>query len=135
MGGIFTPACVGRSFYIFICNLAALERIYLYERKDLLFKTEGEIMSKRKELVNRIMTDFFEIPKDLVLDLPKITIIGRNELYLENHRGVIEYNLNRLRINLVRGFLEIEGKDLVIKALLAEEMSIVGEFYSIRFMD
>lgn len=92
-------------------------------------------MSKRKELINRIMTDFFEIPKDLVLDLPKITIIGRNELYLENHRGVIEYNLNRLRINLVRGFLEIEGKDLVIKALLSEEMSVVGEFYAIRFMD
>ncbi|MBO8159140.1 sporulation protein YqfC [Thermosyntropha sp.] len=92
-------------------------------------------MSKRREVINKIMTDIFEIPKDLVLDLPKITIIGRNELYLENHRGIIEYNLNRLRINLVRGFLEIEGKDLMIKALLAEEMSIVGEFYVIRFMD
>lgn len=92
-------------------------------------------MSKRRELVNKIMTDFFEIPKDLVLDLPKITIIGREELYLENHRGIIEYSPHRIRINLIRGFLEIEGKDLVIKALLAEEMSIKGEVYMVRFMD
>lgn len=92
-------------------------------------------MSRRKELVNKIMTDFFEIPKDLVLDLPKITIIGRDELYLENHRGIIEYSPHRIRVNLIRGFLEIEGKDLVIKALLAEEMSITGEVYMVRFMD
>ncbi|SHG85888.1 sporulation protein YqfC [Thermosyntropha lipolytica DSM 11003] len=92
-------------------------------------------MSKRKELVNKIMTDFFAIPKDLVLDLPKITIVGRDELYLENHRGIIEYSPHRIRINLIRGFLEIEGRDMVIKALLAEEMSITGEIYLVRFMD
>ena len=61
--------------------------------------------------------EFLEIPKDLVLDLPKVTIIGRNEIYLENHRGIIEYLPNRLRINLSRGFIEIEGTDLEIKAL------------------
>lgn len=92
-------------------------------------------MEKRREAISRAMADFLEIPKDLVLDLPKITIIGRNELYLENHRGIIEYTLNLLRINLSRGFVEIEGKDLEIKALMPDEISIYGTIKSIKYHD
>lgn len=92
-------------------------------------------MNKRREAISRAMAEFLEIPKDLVLDLPKVTIIGRNELYLENHRGIIEYGLERLRVNLSRGFLEIEGKNLEINALMPEEMKIVGEIKSIKYMD
>jgi sporulation protein YqfC len=92
-------------------------------------------MEKRREMFSKAMADFLEIPKDLVMDIPKVTIIGRNELYLVNHRGIIEYSLNRVRINLSRGFMEIEGDDLEIKALLPEELSLYGEFKSIRYMD
>ena len=92
-------------------------------------------MDKRREAISKAMADLLEIPRDLVLDLPKLTVIGRNELYLENHRGIIEYNLNRLRINLSRGFLEIEGEGLEIKALMPEEMNIIGEIRSIKYVD
>jgi sporulation protein YqfC len=94
-----------------------------------------EKMDKRKEALTKVMAEFLEIPKDLILDLPKITIIGRNEVYLENHRGIIEYLPNRLRINLTRGFLEIEGSDLEIKALMADEISINGQVNSVKYHD
>ncbi|HZK43831.1 MAG TPA: sporulation protein YqfC [Syntrophomonadaceae bacterium] len=92
-------------------------------------------MGKRRNAINKIMADFLEIPKDLVLDLPKITIVGREDIYIENHRGIIEYNLNRIRINLSRGFLEIEGRNLEINALMPEEMKITGEVKSFKYMD
>lgn len=92
-------------------------------------------MEKRKDVIRQAMAEFLDIPKDLVLDLPKVTIVGRNELYIENHRGIIEYNLNRLRVNLSRGFLEIEGSDLEIKALMADEMKITGEVLAIKYLD
>lgn len=92
-------------------------------------------MERRKEALTKVMAEFLEIPKDLVLDLPKITIIGRNEIFLENHRGIIEYLPNRLRINLTRGFIEIEGADLEIKALMADEISITGVVHSVRYHD
>ena len=92
-------------------------------------------MEKRRETLNRVMAEFLEIPKDLVLDLPKVTIIGRNEIYLENHRGIIEYLPNRLRINLSRGFIEIEGTDLEIKTLMADEISISGLVHSVKYHD
>ena len=92
-------------------------------------------MEKRRELISKTMAEFLEIPKDLVLDIPKITLIGRNELYLENHRGIIEYSSQRLRINLSRGFMEIQGENLEIKALLPDEIKIWGDINSFKFVD
>lgn len=92
-------------------------------------------MEKRREIINRALADFLEIPRDLVLDIPKLTLIGRNELYLENHRGIIEYSLERMRINLSRGFLEIEGQELEIKALLPEEVNISGDIHTIKYRE
>jgi len=91
-------------------------------------------MDRRREAIKAV-TDFLEIPGDLVLDLPKVIVIGRTEIYLENHRGIIEYDLNRLRVNLSRGFLEIEGDNLEIKALMPDEMSITGKIHSIKYFD
>ncbi|MBP8819450.1 MAG: sporulation protein YqfC [Syntrophomonadaceae bacterium] len=92
-------------------------------------------MEKRKDVIRQAMAEFLDIPRDLVLDLPRVTLVGRNELYIENHRGVIEYNLNRLRVNLSRGYLEIEGNELEIKALMADEMKVTGEVLAIKYMD
>ncbi len=92
-------------------------------------------MEKRKEAFNRAMAELLEIPKDLVLDVPKVTLIGQNELYLENHRGIIEYRTDLLRLNISRGFIEIQGDDLEIKTLMPEELYITGVIHSILFRD
>jgi sporulation protein YqfC len=92
-------------------------------------------VEKNKDIISRAMADLLEIPKDLVLDIPKITLIGKNELFLENHRGIIEYSSQRMRINLSRGFLEILGNQLEIRALLPDEIKIEGDINSCRFFD
>ncbi|MGI6413006.1 MAG: sporulation protein YqfC [Syntrophomonadaceae bacterium] len=92
-------------------------------------------MDKKNENLTRVVAEMLEIPKDLVMDLPKITVIGNNELYLENHKGIIEYGLTRLRVNVTRGYIEIAGNNLEIRALMPDEMSIAGEIRSIKYFD
>ncbi|MDD4171729.1 MAG: sporulation protein YqfC [Syntrophomonas sp.] len=92
-------------------------------------------MEKRREIISKAMADLLEIPADLVLDLPRLTITGRNELYLENHKGIIEYSTVRMRINLSRGFLEVNGDNLEIQALMPDEMRVIGEISSIKYLD
>ncbi|NLO21419.1 MAG: sporulation protein YqfC [Syntrophomonadaceae bacterium] len=92
-------------------------------------------MEKNRDTFNRVMADFLEIPRDLVMDIPKLTLIGRNELYIENHRGIIEFRIDLLRINLSRGFIEIQGSNLEIKTLLPEELFLIGEINTIVFRD
>jgi sporulation protein YqfC len=92
-------------------------------------------MDKRREIITKAMAELLEIPGDLVLDLPRLTITGRNELYLVNHKGIIEYSTVRMRINLSRGFLEVDGKNLEIQALMPDEMRVIGDISSIRYID
>jgi len=92
-------------------------------------------MEKRREIISKAMADFLEIPGDLVLDIPKLTITGRTELHLENHKGIIEFSTERMRINLSRGFLEIIGDKLEIQALMPDEMKIAGEITGIKYID
>lgn len=92
-------------------------------------------MDKRREIISKAMADLLEIPGDLVLDMPRLTITGRNELYLENHKGIIEYSTVRMRINLSRGFLEIIGDNLEIQALMPDEMRVLGDITSIKYID
>jgi len=92
-------------------------------------------MDKRREIITKAMADLLEIPGDLVLDLPRLTITGRNELYLVNHKGIIEYSTVRMRINLSRGFLEVNGDNLEIQALMPDEMRVLGDISSIKYID
>lgn len=89
-----------------------------------------------KNKINEIKTNFSEIlelPKDIILDLPKITLVGNLQLYIENHKGIVEYGSLRIRINTNAGILRILGKNMVIKTIVTEEIIIVGEIESIEF--
>ena len=92
-------------------------------------------MERKRDSISKAVAELLEIPGDLVLDMPRLTVVGRNELYLENHKGIIEYSPTRLRINLSRGFLEVIGENLVIQALMPEEMKVWGDIDSIKYLD
>jgi sporulation protein YqfC len=83
--------------------------------------------SKReKGSFKAIIADMFELPREVMLDLPRMTLVGNLQIYLENHRGVIEYDENRVRIGASNGEIIIRGQKLEIKNLLEEELLIKG---------
>lgn len=89
-----------------------------------------------KKKINEIKSNFSEIlelPKDIMLDLPKVTLIGNLQLYIENHKGIVEYGNLRIRVNTNAGILRILGKNMIIKTIVTEEIIIVGEIDSIEF--
>jgi sporulation protein YqfC len=89
----------------------------------------------RPDRLEQILGDMLELPKDLVLDLPRLVVIGQRELYLENHKGIIEYGDCCIKINLSRGLLEIEGEGLEIKLIMPDEVTITGLIKSLRFVE
>lgn len=77
---------------------------------------------KLRHLTTRVL----ELPQDVLFDLPRITQIGNRQLYIENHRGVLHFSPEKCVLSLSVGRLEIEGEDLVIRAILKEEVFIEG---------
>ncbi|NMA55522.1 MAG: sporulation protein YqfC [Firmicutes bacterium] len=74
----------------------------------------------------RKVAELLEIPPDIVLDLPRVTIVGNVEITVENHRGVIEYSPTKLRLALPKGELLVCGQELVLVSLAQEEVVIRG---------
>lgn len=90
-------------------------------------------MKKRIDDIKSNVSEMLELPKDIMLDLPKITLIGNLQLYIENHKGIIEYGNLRIRVNTNAGILRVLGKNMVIKTIVTEEIIIVGEIESVEF--
>lgn len=79
------------------------------------------------------LAEFFDLPKDIVMDLPRITLVGNISFYLENHRGVIEYTDKMVRLSVNRGEVIVKGSNLSVKTLLAEEVILEGQIETVEF--
>ncbi len=90
---------------------------------------------KKAEKIKKNIADALELPQDIVLDLPKITMIGNLQLYVENHKGIIEYSTNQIRIYTKLGILRVLGKNLLLKNIVVEEIVITGEIKQVEFYD
>ncbi|WP_350342490.1 sporulation protein YqfC [Proteinivorax tanatarense] len=87
----------------------------------------------KTNLVKKGFAEFFDIPKDILLDLPRIILIGSMQIYIENHRGIIEYKQDLIRISINRGELHIKGNDLMLKNMFSEDIFIDGTIESIEY--
>ena len=85
--------------------------------------------------VRRRVTDILELPKESMINLPLITLLGREELFIENYKGIIEYGDEVVRISTGVGVVRIEGRCLTLKSILAESITITGTFLSVCYLD
>lgn len=90
-------------------------------------------MKNIDKLKNNI-SDAFELPKDIVMDLPKITMIGNLQTYIENHKGILEYSKTIIRINCKNGILRIVGSEMMIKTIVTEEIIVTGIINQIEYL-
>lgn len=79
-----------------------------------------------KNKVKKRIADVFDLPPDIVLGLPKVTLIGRAQLYIENHQGITIYEKERIRINVKDGAIVIAGKDLHLRTVYNDDIFIEG---------
>lgn len=80
------------------------------------------------------MTEALELPKEILLNLPLVSLIGREEVTIENYKGILEYGEETVRIGTVAGILQIEGKGLCLKQLTAECMVVTGCVEKLEFL-
>ncbi|MGF7185492.1 sporulation protein YqfC [Desulfitispora alkaliphila] len=91
-------------------------------------------LKNKRHKAKETFAKLFEMPNDVILDLPKITMIGGIQLYIENHRGVIEFSGEKIRVAVAIGELEILGRNLEIRGIFTEEIIIEGNLDSIKLV-
>ncbi len=83
--------------------------------------------------VKEIFSKVFDLPQDVVLNLPRISVIGNLEILIENHRGIIKYEDNYIKVRVHRGYLIIKGEDLFIQQVEQRLMIITGHITDLSF--
>lgn len=91
-------------------------------------------MKKKIEDIKINISEKLELPMDITMDLPKISLIGNREVSIANHKGIIEYTSDIIRINSKIGILKIMGFEMEIKNILMEEILISGYIDSIQII-
>lgn len=93
-------------------------------------------MAKRwGQRVRNWMTQTMDLPQDVMMDLPRITMIGQIHIYIENHRGLLTFSEKELRLLLKQGQLLIKGKAFVIKMILPEEILLEGKIEHVIYLE
>lgn len=83
--------------------------------------------------ISRRLIDMLEMPKDVFMDLPKATVLGAVQAIFENHKGVVEYNPQRIRIRTSIGEVLVTGRGLKIGAIASNELVVDGRIESVSF--
>lgn len=83
----------------------------------------------RKEKINQL----FDIPKEIGTDLPKLTMVGFEELLIENYKGIIEYEEFFIRISTHIGNININGFELKLNQMTEDDILVTGKIENIDF--
>lgn len=93
-------------------------------------------MKRKKNKLRSLKTNIsnsLDLPDELLLDIPLITITGRSKMIIENFKNINHYSNDCVKINTSCGLFEIEGKNLTLKELCKSKIAIKGVFINFRF--
>ena len=76
----------------------------------------------RKEII-----DLLELPKDIVLGIPLLTLKGDMEITIENHKGILSYTSIELEILAKNYRILITGEDMIISEYSKDSITIKGK--------
>lgn len=91
-------------------------------------------MSKQNKHINQKIVNTFDLPKDLFLGLPNISMCGNEEFYISNHRGILSYGQEEIAILTKDCQIQIKGRGLNIYAYTKDELTIHGYIQSVVFI-
>lgn len=92
-------------------------------------------MAKFAYKLKRISTKKLDLPVDVTLNLPKITMVGFNQIYIENYHEVVRFTEDHLLLYLENKYIKIAGTDLKIRSILPEEIFIEGLIKQIDYIN
>lgn len=77
--------------------------------------------------------NWLDLPPNAILDIPQLTMIGNQRLIIENHRGIVYFSSELVRLSLRDGEIEVSGSAFVIRTIWAEEIQIEGTICYIKY--
>lgn len=91
-------------------------------------------MKKWQQRIGPWLMKHLALPTDVMLELPRITMIGQIHVYIENHKGLIVYSDTELKLKTNKGYVQISGSSFVLKMMVPEEILLEGLITEVKFI-
>ena len=62
-------------------------------------------------------------------------LLGNKQLFIENYKGIIEYEDDNIKIKTHEGIIKLEGKSMFIKEITSEDIMVTGTIAMIQFQN
>lgn len=83
--------------------------------------------------IKNIVTKELGLPVEVIDNLPKISVIGDSEITIENHKGILSFDKDNIKIKTSIGVLEIRGEHIEIIFIGGSTIIISGKFKSLGY--
>ena len=83
----------------------------------------------KNKKINRIsnkINNILEVPRELTDNIPKITIVGFDEMLIENYKGILEYEEFYIKVNTSIGNININGFNLNLEQVTEDDILVKG---------
>ena len=72
-----------------------------------------------------------EVPKEINSYNTKITILGFDEILIENYKGILEYEEFFIKVDTEIGTINVNGYKLTLEQITSDDIGIKGTIKSI----
>ncbi len=93
-------------------------------------------MKKKNTMSNIIdkVADVLDLPGEVIGGVPRVTVTGCRRVFIENHRGILEYGENEIDINGGRVVIKVRGEGLRLCSMNDGELLIAGTVSGLEFV-
>lgn len=95
-------------------------------------KKKKEETTSRKGIREKF-TEILDLPKEVVLNTLRLTMVGNGDVMIQNHKGIMEFGSERVKVSTGSGIVKITGSGLLIREITSEDIIISGIIESIEF--
>lgn len=86
-----------------------------------------------KKGIRERIAEMTEIPKDFMMNMPRVTILGNREIYVDNYKGLLEYSGELIRLLTTNKIISIKGDGLLITRIVEDAIFVGGNIISVEF--
>ena len=88
---------------------------------------------KDKKVKQNRFEEILEIPREVSSGIPKLTIVGFENLLIENYKSILEYQEFFIRLSTSIGIININGFDMKLEEMTNDDILVLGQIDSIDF--
>ncbi len=102
--------------------------------KSHAINSKKNVKKHNRDEANHSVIDTLELPKDLLMGLPIISMEGNRSMCVMNHRGLVCYKNDKIIVATRSGSIQITGRELNIPEFTGDVVEIRGYLEGIVFL-